>query len=87
MNDEREKHLEESLLLDAEHKGARAALGYTKVDGRWVLPEEHMRSLGYVRFEGGWRLPQEIEIRQREGRIAESRNFASERDALEALDR
>ena len=59
LNDEREKHLEELLLLDAEHKGARAALGYTKVDGRWVLPEEHMRSLGYVRFEGGWRLPQE----------------------------
>ncbi|MBW3597974.1 MAG: hypothetical protein KY475_11945 [Planctomycetes bacterium] len=74
LDEERAAHLEDLLKLEPDHKGARAALGYTKVDSRWVLPDEHMRSLGYVRFEGGWRLPQEIEIRQREERIADAEN-------------
>jgi hypothetical protein len=74
LNEERARHLEELLVLAPEHKEARAALGYTKVDGKWVLPDEHMRSLGYIRFEGGWRLPQEVEIRQRAARTADAEN-------------
>jgi hypothetical protein len=71
---EREEHLEQLLTLDPEHKGARLALGYNKVDGRWVRPEEHMRSLGYVRFGGSWKLPQEVEIEQQKSRLEEAVN-------------
>jgi hypothetical protein len=71
---EREKHLEELLKLDPDHAEARHALGYNKVDGKWIRPDEHMRSLGYVRFEGRWRLPQDVEILQRKERLEQAEN-------------
>ncbi len=74
LDEERTVHLEQLIELEPDHKAARAALGYNRVDGKWVQPDEHMRSMGYVRFEGAWRLPQEIEIHQRQDRIAEAEN-------------
>jgi hypothetical protein len=71
---QREQHLEELLKLDPDHADARHALGYNKVDGKWVRPDEHMRSLGYIRFEGAWRLPQDVESRQRKERLEEAQN-------------
>ncbi len=71
---EREIHLEQLLQLDPNHKGARLALGYTNVDGKWVRPEDRMRRLGYVRSGGAWRLPQEIEIEARRSRIEDAHN-------------
>lgn len=74
LNTEREIHLEQLLRLDPDHKGARLALGYTKVDGVWARPEDRMRGLGYVRSGGSWRLPQEIAIQARKGRIDDAHN-------------
>jgi hypothetical protein len=59
---ERTPHLERILELDPDHKGARLALGYVQLEGRWVRPEQHMEERGYVRYQGKWRLPQEIEV-------------------------
>lgn len=58
-------HLEQVLKIDPEHSGARYALGFSKVDDRWVKTDEFMASRGYVRHRGAWRLPQEIAINER----------------------
>jgi hypothetical protein len=59
---QREFHLREIVRLDPAHEKARLALGYTNIDGRWVLPAEHNQRLGYVRHEGAWRTPQDVAL-------------------------
>ena len=45
---------EEVIELDADHRGARRALGYKLYEGEWVSPEELNRRKGLVEFEGRW---------------------------------
>lgn len=59
---QRDFHLEQVLRLDPIHEQARHALGYSRVEGKWVRPDEVMRQKGYVRYGNAWRLPQEIEL-------------------------
>lgn len=59
---QREFHLQTILEREPQHKEARRALGFTEIDGRWVLPEEHNRAQGYVKHQGAWRTPQEVAI-------------------------
>jgi len=59
---QREVHLRRVLELSPDHSQARHALGYSQVDGKWVMPEEWRKNQGYVRYRGSWRLPQEIEL-------------------------
>ncbi|MHB1033033.1 MAG: HEAT repeat domain-containing protein [Pirellulales bacterium] len=66
---ERKAHLERILDLDANHAGARRALGYSQIEGRWVTQEEYMASQGLQRYKGRWRTPQEISELQRKERI------------------
>jgi hypothetical protein len=56
----REHHLEQVIRHDPEHGEARRALGYSRIDGKWVRQQDWMEKHGYVRHGGGWRLPQEI---------------------------
>lgn len=44
----------EVIELSADHKGARAALGYRRQDGAWMTEDEYMTSQGYVRHSSGW---------------------------------
>ena len=60
--EQREAQLQRILELDADHAGARHALGYTQVGGQWVTREGIQRRRGYQRYAGRWRLPQEIEL-------------------------
>ena len=55
-------HLEQVVRLDPNHEDARHALGYSRIDGKWVRQAEAMESKGYVRAGGAWRLPQELEL-------------------------
>lgn len=59
---QREFHLQRVLELDPNHEDARHGLGFSKVDGRWVLMEEWMTGQGYVRYRGVWRLPQDVSL-------------------------
>lgn len=61
---QREFHLQRILELDPEHKDARYALGYSRVDGRWVRPDELMVAQGYVRYRGAWRIAQDVALEQ-----------------------
>lgn len=45
---------ERVLVLDPDHAGARAHLGYERVFGQWIRGDELMRAKGLVRHEGTW---------------------------------
>lgn len=62
MDSQREFHLNRVLAFDSDHAGARRALGYSQVEGRWVHAERWMESQGYVRYKGAWRLAQEVAL-------------------------
>ncbi len=66
----RRQHLRRVLDLEPDHAGARQALGYTQVRGRWVTQAEFMQQQGYVLYRGKWRLSQEVERAEAERRTA-----------------
>ena len=63
---ERESHLEQVLRHNPDHEGARYALGYSRVGGKWQRQEDFLAGQGYVRYRGAWRLPEEIEMEPRQ---------------------
>lgn len=60
----RKTHLHRILELDPEHIQARRALGYMRVEGKWMTEEEIMMARGYVRVGSRWKLPQEVELEE-----------------------
>ena len=66
----RRQHLRRVLDLEPDHAGARQALGYTQVRGRWVTQAEFMQEQGYVLYRGKWQLSQEVERAEAERRTA-----------------
>ena len=74
---ERRPHLQRLIELDPDHREARAALGYSKVDGAWVQPDQLMKQKGYVLYKGRWVFPQEVELleQNRKDELAEKEWF------------
>ena len=68
LKEQRRIHLRRILELEPNHAGARLALGYSQVRGRWLTQEESMREQGYVQYRGRWRLSQQIELMEAERR-------------------
>jgi hypothetical protein len=54
---------EKVVALDADHEGARHALGYVRHQERWLSKDEAMRVKGFVRHEGTWLLKEEVAAR------------------------
>ncbi|MBI3836415.1 MAG: HEAT repeat domain-containing protein [Planctomycetia bacterium] len=73
LNHQRAAHLERILELDPNHAGARHALGYSQINGRWLTQQQKMTENGYVKHNGSWVLPQEVEImeQQRKEKLAQ----------------
>lgn len=69
---QREFHLREIIRLDPGHQKAHLALGYTNIDGRWVVPQQHNQQLGYVKFQGAWRTPQDVAIATQRQQIVDA---------------
>ncbi|MBI2921279.1 MAG: hypothetical protein HYY18_09380 [Planctomycetes bacterium] len=53
----------ETLALDPDNAAAREALGFTRVEGRWLTADEAMASAGYVKVSGAWLSRAEFESR------------------------
>jgi hypothetical protein len=79
---QRKTHLERVVALDPEHAEARRALGYNKVNGRWITQEDLMKSRGFLRYRGRWLLPQEVEVLQNKERVEKA-----EKEWAQKLDR
>jgi hypothetical protein len=79
---QRKVHLQRVVELDANHRKARAALGYVFQNGQWTTQQAIRRADGYELYRGKWRTPQEIEILE-----ADSRTEISQKDWLARLTR
>ena len=55
-------HYERVLSFDTDNEESRRALGYGRIDGKWVRPDDFMRSMGYVRHKNEWRLPMDVAL-------------------------
>ncbi len=64
LSDLRARHLRRVVELDPQHAAAWYGLGYSQLNGEWVLRREYLQRQGYVFHRGRWRLPQEIEVMQ-----------------------
>lgn len=74
--DQMQRHLERCIELEPNHSEARAALGYTRYENRWVKNDSLRRSRGMIRDGGKWRFAEEV--------IQLERADATEKARLEA---
>jgi hypothetical protein len=58
------KAYENVVSLAPDDAEARQALGFTKIDGRWLTEEESYRARGYVKYDGEWMTPGEAQLAQ-----------------------
>ena len=69
LREKEQLHLAEVIRLDPDHALARRRLGYSRLNGKWVKPDEFRRGQGYEPFGGRYRVRQDIQsIQQRETR-------------------
>jgi hypothetical protein len=61
LDPERQYELQRTIAFDPDHEPARKALGYAKVEGKWVHPEQSYLDLGYVRYRGKWYSQSELD--------------------------
>lgn len=59
---ENEYHLLRVLKLDPGNEIARHRLGFSRINGKWVLVDQWNMSQGYLRHEGQWKIPQVIAV-------------------------
>jgi len=64
LRSERFFHLEKVLGFEPNNEPARHALGYSRVEGRWIIMDDFQREQGYVRQGSSWRLRQEVAIEE-----------------------
>lgn len=76
--------LAEVLRLEPEHAAARRALGFEKVEGRWLTRAQARRAQGLVLYGGTWMLPAEVEAASRAA--AASAPEAPARDAARVVE-
>ncbi len=67
------------LALAPDDAEARQALGYVKLDGRWVTEEESYRARGFVKYEGEWMTPAEVQLAQSTAAAEQAREDAQKR--------
>jgi hypothetical protein len=51
-------HMQRAVELNPNHAEARASLGYTKDEGKWILKTDLMRSRGMIFKSGRWVIPE-----------------------------
>ncbi len=72
---------EKVLAIAPDDGEARRALGFVRLDGRWVTEEESYRARGFVKYEGEWMTPAEVQLAQGNAAREQARNEADRRAA------
>ena len=70
---------EKVIALSPDDAEAREALGFVRLDGRWVTEEEGYRAKGYVKYEGEWMTAAEANMRQQNASAEQARQDADQR--------
>ncbi len=80
-------HLRRAIELNPEHIKARAALGYTRHEGKWILTRQLMRDRGMIFSAGnGWELPEAVAIEDsQDATDTESKKWIREVKVLVAM--
>lgn len=78
--------LEEILVLDPNHPGARRVLGFRLHEGRWVTEEEYHAARGEILYDGQWLPALTVHrlLADKAVRNVEARRSAAQRAELEA---
>ena len=71
----RKQHLARILELEPDHREARAALGYTRIQGRWTTTAQHQTAMGKVLYKGEYHYPQAIEIMENRDRADKAKKL------------
>jgi hypothetical protein len=86
LKDEARAEQEKSIALDADHAGARRALGFVKTEEGWRPEEAVMKEKGYVRAEGRWVTKEEADSLAKGGEpSAKEKDRIAKRDREKAL--
>lgn len=65
LEDRRRFHLKKVIEFEPDHEQARLALGFERLNGKWVNMDEYMRRQGLVRHQGAWWYPEDIEVQKK----------------------
>jgi hypothetical protein len=55
---------EKVLVTSPDDAAARQALGYTKLNGKWLTEDEAYQASGYVKHHGEWMTPAQAQVEQ-----------------------
>jgi hypothetical protein len=55
---------EKALASAPDNAEARQALGYVKLNGRWLTEDEAYQASGYVKYHGEWMTPAQAQVEQ-----------------------
>lgn len=72
---------EKVLTIAPDDLEARDALGYVRLEGKWLTEEEGYRAKGYVRYDGEWMTPAEAQMAQADQRADQAAHDAERRSA------
>ncbi|MFK7777662.1 MAG: HEAT repeat domain-containing protein [Gimesia sp.] len=76
LRSQRSEEMKQVLLLDPNHRKARATLGYTKRDGEWMTRDEAMRKNGYIKYKGRYVSSAELDLLEKnEVELTEERKW------------
>lgn len=65
------------LAIAPDDAEARRALGFVRVDGRWLTEEESYRARGYVKYDGEWMTAAEVQLAQSQAAREQARDEAA----------
>lgn len=68
---------EKVLAVAPDDAEARRALGFVKLDGRWLTEEESYRARGFVKYQGEWMTPAEVQLAQSSAANQQARDEAA----------
>jgi hypothetical protein len=92
LDPERKYHLQRTIAFDPEHEAARKELGFTRIEGRWIHPEQSFLDMGYVKHQGKWYSQRELDRKladeeleaKRRGYLRDMRNWRRQVDGRPA---